>query len=384
VLQPSNSNFSLNVSTSAVTGKQILLTLNLTAGGGFAQRLDIPVQLGTPQSTDPLGPESYGYYAYDNTDLSYTEAPAYSWVELDSAYDGTFDTTYALYDDTVKVVGLPFTFTYYGAGYDSISICSNGYISFNRTWMAEFRNWNLPSALGPPSIVAPFWDDLKADTSAGKHTAQINVFTRYDALEGRFTIEWSRCINRYGYENLSDWKRETFEMVLFDPAMQTTLSGDGEILFQYYEVHDVDANNNFATVGIEDDAHRRGLQYVYSNTYPSAAAPLAAGRAIKITTDPPVHTTQMIASGSALRFEAPQPNPANPGTMLQFTLPRAGRATLALYNTLGARVALLANNDLAAGTHRLTLNGGNMASGLYFAVLRFEGEMLTQKVLILK
>ena len=32
------------------------------------------------------GPDAYGYYAIDNTDISYPMAPLYDWVEIDPNY----------------------------------------------------------------------------------------------------------------------------------------------------------------------------------------------------------------------------------------------------------------------------------------------------------
>jgi hypothetical protein len=278
---------------------------------------------------------------------------------------------------------LPFQFKYYDEGYDSLTICSNGYVSFGETWMAEFRNWNMPSALGPPALIAPFWDDLKRDTTGGND--YINVYSRYDAGDGRFIVQWSRTINRFGYENYSTWKVENFEVILFDPLEHPTFSGDGEILFQYEEVYDVDDNNNYATVGMEDYEHRRGIQYAYSNDYPPAAAPLAAGRAIKITTDPPgtVDNSWQGEAGPMLSLEA-QPNPANPNTVIRFALPQDGNVRLEIFNTMGQRLAVLANEALPAGMHSRELKGDRMASGIYIAVLRHAQAILSQKILILK
>ncbi len=394
VLQPnvvgmSSAQFSLLVNAEAATGQQVILDLDITAAGGYSQKVSFPLQLGQPAATDPLGPDSYGYYAYDNTDQDYAEVPEFNWIELDPEFGGTGATYYPLLDDMSLVVGMPFTFTYYGADFDTLTICSNGLISFGETWMTEFRNWNIPSALGPPNLIAPFWDDLKPDTIGlfADTTEFVEVFTKYDNVQGRFIIEWSRSVNRFGYEVYSSWKEETFELVLSDPAVNLTQTGDGEILFQYLVVNDVDDNNNYATVGIEDEAHRRGLQYAYSNDYPSAASPLTANRAIKITTDPPsVFAGGSGSSGLPTRtiFSAPQPNPANPGTVLRFALPEEGIVQIELYNALGRRVAVLMNGNQSAGSHSLQLHGEALPSGIYFAVLRFGRETLTQKVLILK
>jgi hypothetical protein len=382
----SSTTFSVEVDAAAFVGRQAVLELEISSAGSYVQNLSYPVQLGEVNSSDPLGPDSYGYFAYDDTDTDYAEAPVFDWIELDPDYGGTYDDFHPLYDDRSTVVDLPFTFSFYGMDYDRITICSNGWISMDSTWMANFRNWNMPSALGPPALIAGFWDDLKADTTGGNST--IHVYTRYDESEGRYVIEWSRSINRFGYEVYTAWEEETFEIILHDPAQHSTATGDGEIIFQYLVVNDVDDNNNYATVGIEDEAHRRGLQYAYSDDYLSAAAPLADGRAIKFTTDPPDAFGDN-ASGSSGAVEqaqlfAPVPNPANPTAVLSFALPHAGHVTLDIYNTLGRRVSTLIDNLAEAGIHRVEIGGDYLPSGIYFALLRFEDRTLAQKVLILK
>jgi len=383
----SSNTCAVTVSAGAATGQQVIFELALTASGGYAQTVSFPVSLGQPATTDPLGPDSYGYYAYDDTDLGYAEAPVYNWIELDSAYGGSGATPHPLEDDQSVSLMLPFLFKYYNEDYDSLTICSNGYVSFGETWMAEFRNWNMPSALGPPALIAPFWDDLKPDTLGFFRDTSyfVNVFTRYDASAGRYIVEWSGTVNRYQYASPSSWKEETFELILFDPVQHPTLSGDGEILFQYETVNDVDDDNNYATVGMEDYEHRRGLQYAYSGDYPPAAAVLAAGRAIKITTDPPgVTTNSSLGKTRPAPTLAALPNPANPNAVLQFSLPEAGNVRLEIFNTRGQRIAVMANGQLPAGLHRRELKGQGLASGIYIAVLRYEQATLSQKILLLK
>ncbi len=391
VLQPgtvgmSSSAYSVEVSPAAAVGRQVIFDLEVSFWNDYSQTVSFPAQLGQPASTDPLGPDSYGYYVYDDTDEEYAEAPVYSWIELDPNYGGSGADHHPLSDDASVIVNLPFTFRYYGIDYDTLTICSNGWVSMGETWMANFRNWNLPSGLGPPALIAPFWDDLKADTTGGN--SAIHVYSRYDGAQGRFIVEWSRTINRYGYENYSTWKEETFELILFDTDQYPTATGDGEILFQYHTINDVDYNNNYATVGIEDEDHLRGLQYAYSNDYPTTAAPLAAGRALKFTTDPPdsFDGSGTGSPGSCHQVElyAPVPNPANPVSVLSFALPREGYLLLELYDTLGRRVLSLFDGRIGAGKHSVEITGDELASGIYFAHLRFEGTALTQKVLILK
>ncbi len=63
------------------------------------------------------------------------------------------------------------------------------------------------------------------------------------------------------------------------------------------------------------------------------------------------------------------PNPFNPTTTVSFTLPEASDVRMEVYNLVGQKVAMLAEGPYAAGTHRVSFDGRNLPSGLYFSRL---------------
>jgi hypothetical protein len=274
--------FNLTAAEETPPGSSADLEILYSSSTGATQTDTITIVIGIKSQTDPQGPDEYGYYSFDNTDLNYAQAPVYEWVEINPAYGGS-GTRLPINDPSENLdaslnVPLPFTFQYYGEETDEITVCSNGWIS---TWannsFTDFRNYPIPSCIGPNGMIAAFWDDL-ATWSEG------HVYILEDTTNHRFIIEWSR-MKSLGWPS----PEETFEIILFDPAYYPTSTGDGPILFQYETVtenYGLDDDNPYSTVGIERPDQQDGIEIVYWNTYEDpATAPLVSGRAYMFTTD---------------------------------------------------------------------------------------------------
>ncbi len=79
------------------------------------------------------------------------------------------------------------------------------------------------------------------------------------------------------------------------------------------------------------------------------------------------------------------PDPFNPTTTIQFTVPSDGRATLKVYNALGQEVVTLFDEVATAGKYfQVTFDASQLASGIYFSRLEFDGKMQVKKMLLLK
>jgi len=83
------------------------------------------------------------------------------------------------------------------------------------------------------------------------------------------------------------------------------------------------------------------------------------------------------------------PNPFNPRTTLAYTLPRAGRVRLGVYDARGALVATLVDRDELPGDHVATWDGRDArglgaASGAYVLRLESGGERRTRTVVLAK
>ncbi len=164
--------FSITATASAFPGERIPLVCVFPLTSGFLDTIRFNLYIGSISSTSPTPPDGYGYWAFDNTDVNYDKHPTYSWVEIDPRSGGS-GTVVPLTDenneaDTSTIVPLPFTFRYYGEEFDTITICSNGWLAMgaDQSDITDFRNYNIPSAIGPTRMIAPFWDDLWVPAAA--------------------------------------------------------------------------------------------------------------------------------------------------------------------------------------------------------------------------
>ncbi len=79
------------------------------------------------------------------------------------------------------------------------------------------------------------------------------------------------------------------------------------------------------------------------------------------------------------------PNPFNPSTNLTVELPAQTDLTVIVYNINGQQVAELVNGSYPAGSHTLTFDGSDQASGLYFVRATAPGHFdQVQKVALVK
>ena len=78
------------------------------------------------------------------------------------------------------------------------------------------------------------------------------------------------------------------------------------------------------------------------------------------------------------------PNPFNPTTTIEFGLTENGHVELAIYNGLGDKVMTLVNDELSAGTHKVTVQAGNLPTGLYFYRIRANHFTSVKKMLLVK
>jgi hypothetical protein len=362
--------FVVRVSPSCPIESQHTFTLSLRTQNGnypYAVEQSFSLNVGLPSGTDPTGPDAYGYYAYSNDDSVYEQAPRFNWMEIRSI--GTL-VPYRSPGDFTVTATLPFTFKYYGVNYTTVRVSSDGWIAFGSGTQTAYTNYSLPHSDNVNNMVAAFWDDLFE--SSNNPMSKLLYYS--DAANHRFIVEWD-SVGHYSGTTL----RESFQIILMDPAFEPTTTGDGEIIFQYRLV----GEEGQCTIGIENSAQTIGLQYLFNSAYPASGTDIRDGTAIRWTTRPPTIITNTQPSGpialpSEFALAQNYPNPFNPTTTIRYALPVESKVVVKIFNTLGQEIRTLVEETQAAGLKTLTWNartnsGRPAASGVYLLHLRAEG-----------
>ncbi|MBN1754960.1 T9SS type A sorting domain-containing protein [bacterium] len=357
--------FSIQISGEYQEGVVEYLQLFLT-GDWYRRELVVPLMIGNPVPTVYTGPDDYGYYCYDNYDAGFHHHVNFHWVEIDTAYGGS-GTCLPMAEETNFHIPLPFTFTYYGQNYDTITICENGWLSMGPSSAVDFYNRNIPNPSSAPAQVSVFWDDL----SPG------GVFYYEDTGNHLFVVEWSRMGGRRD-------SIQTVEAILYDPAYYPTPTGDGEIKMQYYHVVNNDDVHEYATVGIESPGQEDGLEYTYANFYPYSARELQPGLALIFTTVAPV-----VAIG-----EHP-PLPPQRAQLLS-TFPNPFNSAVSIYAARGSQIEVYNLNGQKVYSREIQPQPSKpvrilwqprdeLTSGIYFVRLKENGQTLeTNRLMLLR
>ncbi len=273
--------FTIAADDDCFVGISVPFQIDLSDADGLNTTIYFSIEIGDIDHYAPTGPDTFGYYAYDSNDQFYINSPDYEWIEIDPQEGGNGE-VFELGDDRSVIIPMPFDFPFYGEVGDSLTICTNGWISMHPTWETYFRNWNIPSALGPYGMIAAYWDDLIGEEISSGEYEDMRICYYYDETENTFIIEWNECINRVDLASV-----ERFEIVLYDPAHYPTDSGNGIIQINYQFANNPDFKSNYATIGIENHDQSAGLLYTYANIYPQSATEIQNEFSIKFTTDAP-------------------------------------------------------------------------------------------------
>jgi hypothetical protein len=78
------------------------------------------------------------------------------------------------------------------------------------------------------------------------------------------------------------------------------------------------------------------------------------------------------------------PNPFNPETTFDYSIPANGRVNISVYDINGRIVDVLTDKNIDSGNHLVIWNGYNQPTGLYFIKVNYNQEIKTVKIMLVK
>ncbi len=78
------------------------------------------------------------------------------------------------------------------------------------------------------------------------------------------------------------------------------------------------------------------------------------------------------------------PNPFNPSTAIEFSIPSKSHVVLQVIDVLGREVATVVSEQLPAGNHVRRWDAGRLSTGVYFCRLRAGGFTETRKLTLIR
>ncbi|MDP8220972.1 MAG: C25 family cysteine peptidase [Candidatus Stygibacter frigidus] len=280
--------YTLMLNSDLITGEPAEFNLSVVRNGQSIYDFNFGIAVGVVDENSPTFSE-YGYYAIENSDTGNFAPPEYNWLEISPAEGGIgtlIPEDHTTSDGYSTCISLPFEFCYYGHFYNDITVSSSGWLAMGDEEIVFFRNRTIPSGVGPAGMIAPFWDFL----------INGDIYSYYDEDDHCFYIEW--------YDFIDDYQHlpQTFQVILYDPLYYPTSSGDGEIKFQYQEVHNGDQLDQYATIGIENLAQTEGLLLGFADMHPETMHDIEAGTAILITIKDGIVAPRISTDTSELQF----------------------------------------------------------------------------------
>ena len=194
-----------------------------------------------------------------------------------------------------------------------------------------------------------------------------------------------------------------FSVNTFD-AVTLTPGGGGEKLAEFLSPEGATEAYGYSAATLYNDVANSArvismpydFMYIYTSTSADkapAALPMRATvleRVLGYFGIDPTLDTSGVEDTPAVAFKTSvYPNPFNPTTKIQYTMPKAGHLTLKIYNVKGELVKTLIDESVEAGQNHIMWDGTNqsgakVSSGVYFSEARTAGQVKVNKMALVK
>lgn len=329
-------------------------------------------------------PTDTGYYYCYWQGLPYREAPVFEWFPIDTTQTQNPGVSLDPQNERNIIVHLPFTFKYYGQNYNRITVNDNGWIGMDSITVIYFPE-RVPDYRRTYTVISPLaWPYYPTYPN---HPSDIYYY--YDEPNHRFVVEFFRMAV-HGYPD----SMMTFEVILYDPAYHPTPTGDGDIIFQYF-----DWTSCLPTVGIQNHTGAVGIGYYnHDGRYHPLAGPKFLSDStpfvLKFSTCPPTleivgeeeDDTPKVFGPPVLRL---MPNPFKGHLLLKYQIQGSTEGSvIKIYDVSGRLVKEWGDKEI--GQSKILIWNGKdnldrkVSAGVYFVSLEANGFKVVEKTVLLK
>jgi uncharacterized delta-60 repeat protein len=268
---------------------------------------------------------------FDYATLRYDSLGAQQWVQRYTTPGNNFDMAVSVAVDTLGNIYVA------GRGYDAVEF--NNYITIkyhDAALPVELTSFSATTYGGYVQIV---WNTATEVNNYGFDIERRSVTAGENLLPSTSTAGTSHTWTKVGFVAGSGSSSSTRQYAYADRGISAGRYA--------YRIKQIDKNGAF----------------VYS-----AAAEVEVGLAPRILT-----------------LGENYPNPFNPSTTIEFSVPQDGRAVLKIIDLLGREVATLFEGEAKSGHYqRVVFDASTFASGVYFSRLEFGGTQQLKKMILMK
>ena len=249
------------------------------------------------------------------------------------------------------------------------------YMTMKNMYVGLFNDWDIGSNAGNNSIAFSENDSLLYISDASSSSTQPTVAVAHlgpisGALAIDNAVESTQDSVTFGiYDGFTDGEKES-----------SLTAGTVRTNVQNTDVSAVTSSGPY-TLNPGADV-TVGFVYAFGNDLNELRDQISEARSRNLF--------EVSPTGRATADEIPQqtklfqnyPNPFNQETEIHFDLNQDSHVTLTVFDVLGRKVRQLADTNLDAGAHFITLNARNLSSGVYF--IRLETDHGSQTIPITK
>lgn len=175
------------------------------------------------------------------------------------------------------------------------------------------------------------------------------------------------------------WRTESETNNSYFNLYRSTVANERGMLIGRVDGHGTSATtNNYA---YNDHGVANGVTYYYRISDVSLNGVESMNRYV-VTVTP----TNVVPNEIPIKYSLSQnfPNPFNPTTDLVYALNKPGNVLLTVYDGMGRVVSTLVNEYQTAATYRVSFDGSNLPSGVYYYSLKTNGFETTRKMTLMK